>query len=105
MIAFRLLPDLAASTPGNYFTAARAEHGEDDMNRDLRDLRIMAGMTQCDVARETGVDRSKLSLAENRYVELRPEEQAAIRKLLLETIENKAAELKGVLSGAEALTL
>jgi transcriptional regulator with XRE-family HTH domain len=73
------------------------------MNQCLKDLRLMAGLTQCDVAKETGVDRSKLSLAENLYVELRPEEHAAVRKVLLDRIENRAAELKGVLSGMEAV--
>jgi transcriptional regulator with XRE-family HTH domain len=73
------------------------------MKQGLRDLRLMAGLTQCDVAKETGVDRSKLSLAENQYVELRPEEQAAVRRVLLERIENRSAQLKGVLSGMEAV--
>ena len=75
------------------------------MKQSLRDLRRMAGATQCDIAKESRVDRSKLSLAENRYLELRPEEHAAVRKVLLERIENRAAQLKGVLSEREAVAV
>jgi len=75
------------------------------MSQDLRELRAMAGFTQFDVARRSGVDRSKLSLAENGHVDLRPEEIVAIRKVLLERIESRAAELKGVLSGKEAVAV
>jgi transcriptional regulator with XRE-family HTH domain len=75
------------------------------MIQDLRELRIMAGLTQCDVAKETGLDRSKLSLAENQYVELRPEEKAAVRTVLLKQIETRATQLRRVLSDREAVVV
>lgn len=75
------------------------------MGRDLKELRLMAGLTQFDVARRSGVDRSKLSLVENGHVDLLPEEASAIRKVLLERIESRAAQLKAALSGKESLAV
>lgn len=75
------------------------------MNQDLKGLRLLAGLTQCAVAKEAGMDRVKLSLAENQYLELRSEEQAAVRKVLLERIENRAAQLNEVLSRREAVVV
>jgi transcriptional regulator with XRE-family HTH domain len=73
--------------------------------QDLKNLRRMAGLTQCDVAKESGVDRSRLSLAENRYVELDPDEYAIVRKILLERIESRATELRSLLSEREAVAV
>jgi transcriptional regulator with XRE-family HTH domain len=75
------------------------------MIQDLRELRLMAGLTQCDVAKETGLDRSKISLAEHQYVELRPEEHAAVQKVLLERIETRAAQFRDVLSDKKAIVV
>jgi transcriptional regulator with XRE-family HTH domain len=45
--------------------------------------RIEAGLKQLEIAKATGIDRSRLSLIENSWVEARPEElqkiEAAIR--------------------------
>jgi transcriptional regulator with XRE-family HTH domain len=71
----------------------------------LKELRIVAGLTQCDVAKQCGVDRSRLSLAENEYSKLRPEEEATVRNLLLRHIEIKAGQCKGVLSGRHAVAV
>jgi len=62
-------------------------------------------LTQFDVARRSGVDRSKLSLAENGHVDLSGEEIIAIRKVLLERIESNAVQLKGVLSENAAIAV
>lgn len=75
------------------------------MIQDLRELRRMAGLTQCEVAKRTGVDRSKISLAEHQYAELRPEEHAAVRKVLLERIESMSAQISDVLSGRKAVAV
>jgi transcriptional regulator with XRE-family HTH domain len=71
----------------------------------LKELRIVAGLTQCDVAKQCGVDRSRLSLAENEYSNLRPEEEASVRTVLLRHIEIKAGQCKGVLSGQHAIAV
>jgi hypothetical protein len=71
----------------------------------LKELRIVAGLTQCGVAKEGSVDRSRLSLAENEYLKLRPEEEARVRALLLRHIEIKAGQCKGVLSGRQAVAV
>jgi hypothetical protein len=71
----------------------------------LKELRIVPGLMQCDVAKQSGVDRSRLSLAENEYSELRPEEEATVRNALLRHIELKAAQFKDVLSGKQAIAV
>jgi hypothetical protein len=48
---------------------------------------------------------SRLSLAENEYSKLRPEEEATVRNALLGHIKAKAAQFKGVLSGKEAIAV
>ena len=44
----------------------------------------------------------RLSLAECGQLQLRPYEESAVRKVLLGVIENRAAQLNGVLSRREA---
>lgn len=64
----------------------------------LKELRRMAGLTQFQLAQLSEVSRMRLSLAECEQLDLRPDEDRAVRKVLLERIENRAAQLKGVLS-------
>jgi transcriptional regulator with XRE-family HTH domain len=75
------------------------------MSMDLKELRKMAGLTQWELAQRCGVSRMRLSLAECEQVELRPEETIATRKILLERIESRAAQLKGVLSDKAAIAV
>jgi len=75
------------------------------MQNELRTLRQMSGMSQFELARRSGVDRSKLSLVENGHVELRPEEANVVRKVLLERIESRAAQFKSALSGSESVAV
>jgi len=70
---------------------------------DLKELRRMADLTQWELAQRCGVSRMRLSLAECGQVELRPEEIIATREVLLERIESRAAQIKGVLSGKEVV--
>ena len=72
----------------------------DSMN--LRELRRMAYLTQFQLAQRCGVSRMRLSLAECGHLQLRPDEDRALRNVLLRVIESRAAQLKGVLSGREA---
>ena len=75
------------------------------MGLGLKELRIVSGLTQCDLAKECGIDRPRLSLAENGYSKLRPEEEATVRNALLRHIEAKAAQFKSVLSHKEAVAV
>jgi transcriptional regulator with XRE-family HTH domain len=58
----------------------------------------MAGMTQFDLAKQSGIGRTRVSLAECGHIELSSEEHAAIQRALVDAIRNRAAEFGGVLS-------
>jgi len=60
----------------------------------IKDLRGMADLTQFELAQRCGVSRMRLSLAECGQLKLHPEEVSAVRKILLEAIEGRAAQLK-----------
>jgi transcriptional regulator with XRE-family HTH domain len=72
---------------------------------DLKELRRMADLTQFQLAQRCGVSRMRLSLAECGQLELNANEDSAVRKTLLGVIENRAAQLKRVLSGKEAVAV
>jgi transcriptional regulator with XRE-family HTH domain len=69
----------------------------------LRLLREASGLSQYAAANGAGLDRTRLSLAENGHVQLSAEEDAAIRRVLLRAIRERAARINSVLaaSGAE----
>lgn len=71
----------------------------------LRELRRMADLTQWELAQRCGVSRMRLSLAECSQVELRPDETTVIRKVLLDHIESRAAQLMTALSARESLAV
>ena len=48
----------------------------------LRERRILAGLTQHQVARQADLDRSKISLAETGQVELTDDEQRRVLQVL-----------------------
>ena len=64
----------------------------------LKKLRGMADWTQTRTARASGVNRTKLSQAECREIELSPEEDAAVRRVLLAAIRKRAARIETVLA-------
>ena len=68
---------------------------------DLKKLRGMADWTQTKTARASGVHRSKLSQAECREIELSPREDAAVRRVLLVAIQERAARMQGVLANTQ----
>lgn len=72
---------------------------------DLKELRRMADLTQFELAQRCGVSRMRLSLAECGQIELNANEDSAVRKTLLGVIEHRAAQLKGVLLGKEAMAV
>jgi len=71
----------------------------------IRELRLIAGLTQLEVAKRAGLDRSRLSLVEAGYAALRPAEEAAIRRLLRDEIESRATALTRFLETDGAVTL
>ncbi len=72
---------------------------------DTKTLRKMANLTQFELAQRCGVSRMRLSLAECGQLELRPEEEVAVRRMLVGAIKSRAAQLTNVLSGTEAVAV
>jgi predicted transcriptional regulator len=69
---------------------------------DLRALRTLAGISQFTCARRARVPRVRISLFESGQLELRLEEQARIRTVLLKAIEARALQLQMVLADSRA---
>lgn len=70
----------------------------------LEQLRKLAGLSQWELSNRTGVDRSKLSLAESGYVKLNRPEQLKVRTVLAEQIDanyNLARYLIAKIDGRE----
>jgi len=65
---------------------------------DLKKLRGMADWTQTRTARVCGVPRTKLSQAECGELQLSPSEEAAVRRVLLAAIRERAARMQTVLT-------
>jgi len=66
------------------------------MMTELKNLRRMAGLTQYDLAQESGLPRWKISLIESQQLEPSPTEEVALRRALGKSLENlasKAAEV------------
>jgi transcriptional regulator with XRE-family HTH domain len=66
---------------------------------ELRRARVAADVTQFELAKKSGIERTRISLAENGHIELRPEEYRALMRVLVEVIRFRVSELQGVLSG------
>ncbi|MGB0076593.1 MAG: helix-turn-helix transcriptional regulator [Candidatus Sulfotelmatobacter sp.] len=64
-----------------------------------RDLRLELGWSQWQLAEASGVERTRISHIENDHIHPRAEEQAAIRRALLE----ETARKKELLSSVEVL--
>ena len=63
----------------------------------LKVLRVIRGFSQLDLMLKTGIHQSRISLFENGYADLKPEERAKLAKVLGckgEDIENSRA-IKG----------
>jgi transcriptional regulator with XRE-family HTH domain len=58
--------------------------------QNLKELRRRCDLTQIELARRSGVPRSRIQLAEAESLELRSEEQEAIRKALRDGLERTA---------------
>jgi len=64
----------------------------------LRDRRRLADLNQFQVARLTGIPRTRLSLAENGDISLRPEEVSKIKEVLRENLATRARQIGNLLS-------
>jgi transcriptional regulator with XRE-family HTH domain len=63
----------------------------------IQELRTMAGLTQFRLAKQSGVGRTRLSLAECGYIELRREEYEALEHALADAIRRRMLEFQEVL--------
>jgi hypothetical protein len=66
----------------------------------LRELRRMAGWTQAKASRATGINRAKLFQSECGEIDLSPAEEAAVRRVLLAAVRDRAVRIEGMLAGA-----
>ena len=71
----------------------------------LKELRKMAGLTQWQLAQRCGVSRMRMSLAECGQVELREDEESAVRAVLLEAIKGRASKIRSVLSDSRSVAV
>jgi len=68
------------------------------LNASLRELRQLAGITQALLARESGVDRCRISLAENTQINFFDWESDAVERVLLRLIRERANTLAELLA-------
>jgi transcriptional regulator with XRE-family HTH domain len=73
-------------------------------NRNLRQLRRDAGLTQYALAKATGIDRTKISHAELGVVKLTEDEFNRIRKVLLDLAREKSARVLKTLEPGPSAT-
>jgi transcriptional regulator with XRE-family HTH domain len=71
------------------------EKGSMQMN--IREMRKAAGMSQAALAARTGIDRTRICFAESGYVNLRFEENDAIRKAIAVEIKERTEVQQQVL--------
>jgi len=69
----------------------------------LKDHRRLADLNQFQLARLTGIPRTRLSLAENGDICLRPEELSKIEGVLRENLVTRAKEIGTLLSQQQAV--
>ncbi len=72
---------------------------------DLKTARQIADLTQFHIARLTGISRTRLSLAENGDVQLKPEELALIQEVLRKHLAMRAREIGSLLSQEHAVAV
>ena len=72
---------------------------------DLKDRRRLADLNQFQLARLTGVPRTRLSLAENGDISLRPEEISRIEEVLRQNLATRAQEIRNLLSQDRAVAM
>ena len=68
---------------------------------EMKELRKLAGVTQAQLERLSGIDSSALSLAETGQIPLRDEQAEKVRSLLLKKIESRVSAANRVLRQAQ----
>jgi transcriptional regulator with XRE-family HTH domain len=63
---------------------------------ELRKLRLLAGQTQLDLERSSGVDQSRISLVETGRAEIAPEEAKRLVRAILGTMKQRMAEVEAI---------
>ena len=71
----------------------------------LKDRRRLADLNQFQMARLTGIPRTRLSLAENGDINLRPEEISKIEEVLRESLATRAEQIGNLLSQERAVAV
>ena len=66
--------------------------------KDLKEMRLLSGLTQFSLSRRSGVSRMRLSLAECGEVRLASEEEKEIHKVLFAAIKAQHAKTTSVLA-------
>ncbi|HXM22566.1 MAG TPA: helix-turn-helix transcriptional regulator [Terriglobales bacterium] len=61
--------------------------------RKLRQMRLETGKSQFQISRQTGIDRTRLSLAENGHVQLRDDELVKLERVLRNLASKRCQEL------------
>jgi transcriptional regulator with XRE-family HTH domain len=69
--------------------------------KNLRKYREAAGLIQADLANRAGIDRPRLSYAENGHVELSEDEQGRIMKILVAEIRKGQEEARDLLGSLD----
>lgn len=69
----------------------------------LKRLRELAGLTQVDLAKRSGVDRARLSMAECGHVVLSSREKELVRSILLRALEGHSVKLRAELEESATL--
>lgn len=63
----------------------------------LREIRELANLSQVELAKRAGIDRSRLSMFENGHVDLSDEQKLALTNTLQEVMHQRSAQQKQAL--------
>jgi DNA-binding XRE family transcriptional regulator len=85
----------------NSVPGARLGEGGKDVG-ELKNLRKVSGLTQWDLARVTGIDRSRICFIETERVQVRPEEERAIRRALDQAMRARLGTIQRALASEGA---
>jgi transcriptional regulator with XRE-family HTH domain len=66
--------------------------------KNLKRLRELAGMTQAELAHETGIDRTRLSLAESGFTRLTATETEEVKDVAARAMRKRHAEISRALA-------
>ena len=70
---------------------------------ELRKLRLLAGQSQLDLQRESGISQTRISLAETGRVMLTAEEAKRAARAVFDVMKRKMAEVESLISVTETV--